>query len=141
MSDNEKIDILCKAAAKWWGNKIRGNGSHHDNGDREGMGGIAGVLADMMNKPIDDADVDKFEVILSEKIRARNEKYGGYSYMSIYCDYGPDRILYDSAKEAGIETNNFPWKTGMYIDFGEGKIEVRDGYRASMKKIFPNENA
>ena len=120
------------AAAKWWAEQI---GRHHDNGDKS-LGSIfSGMLADMMSEPCGKDAIDKFAEILSKKIMD-DEFYE--TYFNIGCDYAPDTILADSAKEAGINCNNFPWKVTMCIFIKENKIEVRDGYGRGWRQIYPN---
>ena len=34
--------------------------------------------------------------------------------IQMICDYGPDRILYDTLKESGISTLRIPYKVSMY---------------------------
>lgn len=125
---------MCNTAAKWWGNKIRGFGSRHDNGDREETGGLAGLLADLMNEPITDEITIKFEKILEQKLI--EEQKAGRKFLWFGCDYSPDKILADSAKEAGVPLSNFPWKTRMHVEFEDECVLVADGYRAQWETIY-----
>ena len=123
---------MARAAARWWREKIDG-GAQHDNGDRSQSGIIAGMMADLLNKPTDSSALDLFEKVLALRLMEEGEKWRGS--FSIGCDYGPEGCLLDSALEAGISANNFPWKTWMWID--KDRIKVRDGYQMPIVAIWP----
>ena len=122
-------------AAKWWANKIRnvcpGN---FNNGDESSTGGIMMMMAMMnaMNSKVTDESINSFEKRLAENIREYVEARGS---LTISCDYGPDTLLNEIAKETAIPTNRFPFKTIMWIN--KGNVSVRAGYGASEKVIFP----
>jgi hypothetical protein len=52
---------------------------------------------------------------------------------SLYVGCGPDGNLGMCAKEAGIDENRFPWKTGM--TFKNGGVQVKCGYGAAYEEI------
>lgn len=136
--ENERNNLsedMAKAAAEWWATKIGSRGAHHDNGDKSDAGFIAGLLADMLNKPADNQAVSRFEEILAYKLQYTRP----YVYSHFGCDYGPDRILADAATEAGVPLSNFPWKTRMCIDPDRGIIEISNGYRAPLETIYEEE--
>ena len=123
------------AMASWWGNKVCTN-THHDNGDRGMSGLFASVLADSLNKEVTNEQRQRFIDILEKKIMDADR----ISSWDLDCDYAPSKFLSDAAKEAGIDSHNFPWKTCMRID-DNGRVFVRDGYRAPSKQIWPKEEA
>lgn len=129
---NEVPEAMARAAAHWWAERVDGT-AHHDNRGRDLASAFAGALADMMNKPPQDGALEKFEEILAEKIMTAEDRM---IWQSIWVDYAPARILAEAAEEAGISCNNFPWKTGMYIDPEKGEITVRIAL-GQRKQIYP----
>lgn len=133
---------MARTMAAWWGKKVSGRGSHHDNGDDGITSFLSGLLADGMNKPADESAVNKFVDILTEKILKQAETNPYTLRHHLHCDYAPSQFLSDAAKEAGIDPNNFPWKTAMSIDEnkdGETIAMVSDGYRSEWVQIWPVE--
>ena len=118
---NEVPEKMARAAAHWWAERADGT-AHHDNRGGNLASMFAGILADRMNDPPKDGALERFEEILAEKIMTSEHPM---EWSSIWVDYAPDRILAEAAEEAGISCNNFPWKTGMYIDPKKGTITVR----------------
>ena len=133
---------MARTMAQWWGDQI-GEGAHHDNGDHDNLASVfAGILADSMNQQADESQVDKFVDILTEKILEQSKENPYALRHLLDCDYGPSKFLSDAAKEAGISTSNFPWKTSMGFfddDYGEAEVMVSAGYRAPWVKIWPKE--
>lgn len=119
-------ESTAKLTAKWWRKKIEKN--HHDNGDPSC--GLAGIMADMiaMNNRPSEEQLNKFEEVLTKII---TEKTNNYIYLD--CDYGPCGDLALAAKEAGIDSSVFPWKTVTTTE--ENKVEVRDGYGAPWTEV------
>lgn len=136
---------MAHAMAAWWGDKISGHGARHDNGDHNNWASVfLGLLADTMTEEADEPKVNKFVDILTEKILDEVKEKGRLSSWAIDCDYAPSRFLSEVAKEAGIKSDNFPWKTSMAIrenKNGETIVEVRDGYGSSWEQIYPVERA
>lgn len=131
---------MARAMAAWWGERVGGR-THHDNGDHKNMASVfAGILADTMNEPADESKINKFVDILTEKILKQAEENPFSLRHHLGCDYAPSKFLSDAAKEAGISSNNFPWKTSMgirEINDGETIVEVYAGYGAGWKQIWP----
>ena len=125
---------MARAAAHWWAQKIDGN-IHHDNGDRNEASVLAGIFADILAKPAGNDELQAFEDNLTRRIMTE-ESYRWYNFG---CDYGPDAILCDAAKDADVDTYNFPWKTRMHIRPDEGIIEVSEGYQAPWVTIYTEE--
>ena len=132
---------MAHAMAKWWGEKISGSGSRHDNGDHNNMASVfAGILADTMNEYADGSKVDKFVDILTEKILNDVKGHGRLRSGLLDCDYAPSQFLSEAAKEAGIKPDNFPWKTSMIIcenAGGQAIVKAHAGYGASWEQIYP----
>ena len=118
---NEVPEAMARAAAHWWAGMADGTARHNNRGgDLASV--FAGIMADTLNETPRDGALEKFEEILAEKIMTAELPY---MWRHIWVDYGPDQILCEAAKEAGISCNNFPWKTGMGIDPEKGTIHVR----------------
>ena len=128
---NEAIN----AAAEWWTKRISGK-VKHDNGD-DSFGSIfAGMLADEGVEPLTDAQLQKFKNSLVMRI---SEKAGrGVNVIFLRCDYAPDSTLSDSARNAGIPRDNFPWKVDMRIE--NDQVEVSDGYGMPWARVWPVEH-
>lgn len=129
---NEVPEAMARAAAHWWAERVDGT-AHHNNRGGDLASVFAGILADTMNEPPKVGALERFEEILAEKIMTAKYRM---MRQSIWVDYGPDKILAEAAEEAGISCNNFPWKTGMYIDLEKGEITVRIAL-GEPKKIYP----
>ena len=137
IDEKEVIREICETAADWWAEKIGGMGSNHDNGDRSGASGLAEIFANMMNQPVSNEKALEFKDILAGKLMKRYED--GYPHTCMMCDYGPDLILVEAAKEADISSANFPWKTAMRVEYEKGEVLVSDGYQAPWVRIFPED--
>ena len=125
-------------AAQWWADKLRNVSTDNFNNGDDSEKGIAGMfLAAMCAKStkISDEAIDAFEEALAEHIKEHFEICG---YLSLLTDYGPQGILADTAREVGISTNAFPWKTSMWIE--KNSISVSCGYAAKTERIFPESN-
>lgn len=124
------LEEIANIAAKWWGDKVCN--PKFDNGDKSG--GMAGMLASMLAKPIDYIVRDKFVKELSRIILStmdnRSENYTHF----IDVDYGPCSDLSTAAKLSGLPENNFPWKTSMHI--GRNFVSVRYGYEAEEEYLY-----
>ena len=136
---------MAHAMAAWWGDKISGHGAWHDNGDHNNLASVfAGLLADTMTEEADESKVNKFVDILTEKILEQaNDGHLFELRYNLDCDYAPSQFLSEAAKEAGIKSDNFPWKTSMAIrenQNGETIVEVSAGYGASWEQIYPIKN-
>ena len=122
------------AAAEWWAKKIDGT-CKHDNGDTGLTSLLAMCMADSLNKPVTEEQLEMFKAELIQQIETTAESYKYKTDLDLYCDYGPGFLLADAARCAGISKNNFPYKTGMTIT--EEAVTVRDGYRAQRVTIWP----
>ena len=131
MERNEVPEAMARAAAHWWADRADGT-ARHRTGENSGAAALAGLLADSLNTPPAAGSLERFEKILAEKIMTSPKD----EWMSIWVDYAPEGILWDAAKEAGINPANFPWKTGMHIHPEEGTIYVRLSL-GKWEKIYP----
>lgn len=148
----EMIDSkLLEAAANWWAEQISGLKLNWDNGaQNEGnaedrrignmMWMLGNVTANRAREEVTPEKLLKFKESLIRRITERcdsSEKYypGNDSeyYVTLSVDYGPDELLYESAKEAEIDSNVFPCKTYMRID--TKKVSASLGYGAQQKII------
>ena len=129
---NEVPEAMARAAAHWWAERADGT-AHHNTRGGDMASVFAGALADMMNEPPKVGALERFEELLAEKIMTAELPC---MWLSIWVDYGPDEILFEAAREAGVNCNNFPWKTGMCIDPDKGEIMVRISM-GPWKKIYP----
>jgi len=134
--ENRKIpNEVINAAAEWWMKRISGK-VKHDNGDDSFGSVFAGMLADEGVKPLTDAQLQKFKNSLVMRL---SEKAGrGMDFLHLDCDYAPDAVLSDSARNADIPRDNFPWKVHMAIT-GD-TVEVSDRYGMPWVKIWPIEH-
>jgi hypothetical protein len=138
---------LLEAAANWWAEQISGHKLNWDNGaQNEGdaeerrMGNLMWMLgninANSAREGVTPEKLQKFKDSLIQRISERYNK--AVEHYPEYCvtlsvDYGPDELLYESAKEAGIDSNVFPCKTCMWID--SQKVSAKLGYGAEQRII------
>lgn len=119
----------AQAAAQWWTDRIRGPVTH-DNGDRSFNGffatAVGGMIADRHPTP-EGEQFDRFQRLLAEHIDTLLDAHSS-RYISIGCDYGPDRHLADVAEVCGIPLSRFPWKVNQSVHATH--IVVSDGYAA-----------
>ena len=121
-------ESTAKLTAKWWRKKLEC--SHHNNGDNSTPNIMASLMADTLaakNTPTS-SQLDKFEEVLTNIIIKKNN-----SCIYLDCDYGPCEELATAAREAGINSIVFPWKTLSTTE--ENKVEVRDGYGAPWTEV------
>ena len=77
-------------------------------------------------------DLDRFEKLLGEKIKAKVEENNDYTLST---DYGPCYDLSQVASEAGLKSPVFPVKTCMHIS--KEKVTVSLGYGNPFQTIYP----
>ena len=118
---NQVPEEMARVAAHWWAGLASGRAPHR-TGDNGSAAALAGILADTMKKTPQENALEVFEKALANRIMTEER----YMWGSIWVDYVPDDILCEAAKEAGISTMNFPWKTGMHIDPDRGTVTVRE---------------
>lgn len=135
---SKTINEITEIAANWWGDVICN--PKFDNGDSGSTGGLGMMLALMNTKPVENETKQKFIKELQERIikqlQIEIDKGYGRKQMIISVDYHPDQILNDCAIIAGINSNNFPWKTTMWIS--TNVVCVRYGYSAPNKYLYSN---
>jgi len=127
-----KVETARKAA-RWWANHLRCT-AELDNGDRSFTGFQTEILATMLQeaetKKGSPDDADKFEEALAKVLAGKNDQW-----LAIHVDYGPDILLSEAAKNAGVNLGmtRLPWKTCMWIE-GEA-ITVSLGYQGERVQI------
>lgn len=124
-------------AVDWWVKAIERPKFENTSSEekRTDLGSIfASVLATMASHSKDDNQISKFR----EALKRRLAEQEFWDADSVGCDYHPDGLLCDAAKEAGITDavglTAFPWKTYMYF-YADGRIEVKHGYGAPFVEI------
>lgn len=125
MSIGVHPDIIT-AAALWWSDRLRTR-AKQDNGDPGLVLAVALLLAE--ERPSAD-QVDKFEQALLELLKATP----GVEVLS--CDYGPEGLLAEAARHAGIAHHcpPFPMKTVMWISGRD--VRVKYGYGTPVQTIY-----
>lgn len=124
---------MADFAANWWIERIKGD-TKHDNGDKSMTGMIAGILGDMLNKPVTEEQLWKFKILLRTFIDVKSATILNTQFIELHCDYKPYPPLDKFAKTCAIPLENFPWKTTMMIYSNE--IMVKEGYGANYKTIY-----
>ncbi len=113
-------------AVNWWAEKVGGS-QPHSNGLASVM---ACMMADVGRKPVSESQIAVFKEELAKRITEVGER----SRIFLSCDYGPCKMLSESAEIAGINVLNFPFKTDMTILDGK-KVLVSDGYARPWEEI------
>lgn len=128
---NERIsEEDIRKAVNWWAQFAK-DPKPHSNGDRGLHSILAGALCDTQSEPADPETVDLFREDLEARLAALADS--GKPAIFLDCDYAPCKLLADSAREAGVRLENFPWKTSMHIE--PGKVVVKYGYGAGWAVI------
>lgn len=116
-------------AVNWWAEKVGGS-QPHSNGD-DGLASVmACMMADVGRKPVSKVQIATFK----EELAKRIAEAGDRSQIFLSCDYGPCKMLSESAEIAGINVLNFPFKTDMTIRDGK-EVLVSDGYARPWEEI------
>lgn len=87
-------------------------------------------MADSAQQKPTKAQINTFKAAVIKGI----EEYPYSDEIDLYCDYGPGLILRDAANEAGINSLNFPFKTGMFVS--EKEVRVKEGYGMPYETIW-----
>lgn len=125
-------DEMAEVAAGWWTNKI--DGFHiHDNGDISQASQLACGLADILMKPVSNELAENFKQHLKKKL-LEVDMENEFSRFWLGVDYSPCRILKEAADEVGVDENNFPFKTDMFIEMH--RIVVSAGYGMPPEVIY-----
>jgi hypothetical protein len=116
------------AAVAWWAQRL--GSPIKDNGD-----GLPSILA-MATLPFsnDAGKIEGFAAALTDALRAKVAAID-LDWLILDCDYGPDETLGNAARDAGLPSSQFPWKTTMWIRPGE--VKVRNGYGRETQTIYP----
>ncbi len=107
----EPTERTARRAAQIWRKFI--SNPAFDNGANDPQNIMAQGLASMLVQPVTEEQLDKFEDALVNRIMSKDE-WGCYR-TRLCVDYHPCQELAESAEEAGISPNNFPWKTNMTV--------------------------
>jgi hypothetical protein len=107
----------------------------YDNGDTTGGSAISAAVVSCRSKNNDDATLARFGAELKKRLMNQfttpPSREGGEPYTrwitSLGVDYGPDAVLSEAAKAAGLKME-FPWKTRM--SFSTDNVNFREGYGA-----------
>lgn len=105
----ETTEVASPAAlaiANWWADRVFGEASA-STGDAT-IDALA-VLSGRQGTPADSSKRDRFVWTLGRRVHTDLERsdFG----VTLGVDYGPDPMLADAAREAGVSTSAFPWKT------------------------------
>lgn len=131
----EYKEKILDVASNWWGEVIKD--AKLDCGAKGYDEVMATALGNMLKTNLEEKNINSFKTLLRKRIEEEYDeiRYNGTFILSV--DYEPDRNLYDIAKECNINTNNFPWKTVMWI--GKDFIKLRYGYSSQTETIFETE--
>lgn len=132
---SEHADAAAIAAAEWWARAVQA--PTYDNGDRSGMTGMLMTLVAAHQPDAQPQQAASFAEVLAPRLQAdldRMASFDGDPYICVGVDYGPEKILADAARDAGISTSKFPWKTMMWIR--PDHVTVSAGYGAATTLVW-----
>lgn len=128
-------DEALAAAAEWWAKAI--DRPKFDNGGTDEANMLSRMLMTIQAQPVTEAQLDTFKTRLIELLREKSPVESLRPDLCLHVDYHADQVLCDAADAAGIQHENFPWKTVMWIDAdGGGKVTVRHGYGAETQLVY-----
>lgn len=129
---------IIKKAVQWWVDAI-----HDPKFDNLGDGpasaqdklssAFCGMVSSMKHMNPTAEQAAKFGEALEVALMTPSKS--GYYQPYVSVDYGPDMILDEAAKAAGLEKVQFPWKTSMHL--GNNYFTARHGYGGEMKYHYP----
>ncbi len=121
---NEQIE----KAVNWWAERV--DQPTFDAGADSPEMELAEVMANMLTTPVTENCIEKFKSELRNALKDKDYN----PWQGLHTDYHPDLVLFEAAKVAGINANNFPWKTSMYFNDG-GSVRVSLGYGAAPEDL------
>ncbi len=121
---DEQID----KAVNWWAEQIEQ--PTFDAGADSPEMELAEIMASMLTKPMAEDCSEKFKIELRSALK--DKEYN--PLQGLHTDYHPNLILFEAAKSAGVNENNFPWKTNMWFK-DNGSVQVRSGYGGEIQNI------
>ena len=129
----DNIEKIANIASSWWSNVVID--PKFDNRDTSNSSFLVTALQKQLTEEVDDTKKAKFENLLKANIFENVQNLtNDYSTCILGCDYGPCKPLYDIGNECGINANNFPWKTTMWIS--KHHVAVSYGYGASIDILY-----
>lgn len=122
--------LAIDVAAEWWTYQLS-NVSPQDNGESTHNA----LMSMVPQRTYDESQLNSFRDILIGNIMI-SPTWVRDQRLTIRNDYGPDKILYDTAELCGIKVGMFdlPIKTVMFI--GSEYVRVGLGYRAPIVTIY-----
>ena len=135
---------LLEIAAEWWIEQISGPKLNWDNGaQNEGsaedrrMGNMMWMLGNSLalssREKITPDKIATFKKSLIEEMEKELGESRRQDSLTLSVDYGPDHVLGEACRKAGIDGSAFPCKTVMWID--AKKVSAKCGYGASEKIV------
>ena len=121
-------DEQIEKAVNWWAERIEQ--PTFDAGADSPEMKLAEAMAQMLTSTVAEGCTEKFK----NELRSALKKEDFDPWHGIHTDYHPDPILFEAAKEAGVNENNFPWKSSMYFR-DDGSVQVSLGYGAVIEDL------
>lgn len=125
---NEVLEI----AANWWINSLES--PQRDNGDKSNEGVYTSILSllAIKNDNTSELQASAFKKSLVSYLQGERAYFSDSHLLDV--DYHPCAALAHAAKESGISSSRFSWKTTMWIY--ADKVVVRAGYGAPSQVIW-----
>ena len=127
-------DEQIEKATNWWADamvnpRFDGLSNEERRDPQNDSYQLAEVMATVSHKNPTNEQLGVFKASLREQLKSDE-----YAIRGLHVDYGPDSMLCDAAKAAGIDITMslFPWKTNMYFR-DDGSVTVSAGYRAPVE--------
>jgi len=137
----------ASAAAGWWAQQLAAPATRHETGDPD-INFVLTMSQAMYPRVFTTEQRDRFRTALEHRIEeflARDVARGcwnpaqpqfGSAMRTVGVEYGPDQVLAEAAKAAGIElrTWDLPVKTVMWVN--PGRVTVACGHQAELVTVW-----
>ncbi len=127
------------AAARWWGDQLRGPTQRNISGDSTTVGAELTKAAPAADAELNSHDVTEdrivqFEAKLAETISAQLNMPREYD-VQVSVGYDPNKTVYKAAQDAGIPSAMIFFSSKTVMVIRDGEVKVSAGYCAKFVNV------